>query len=247
MAIHETFYADEFRDVTGFYRQDDACGQVEFVKELVSLRPRDRILDLGCGFGRHSVLLAGQGLSVTGYDQSADYIERAERCAREKCVSARFRVMDMRELDTREQFDVILSLSTSLAFYDDDTNMDIFRRVCEALSPGGRFVYDQGNIFPMVSWITSGGGNTTDALPDGRVHHCRFSFDASRCVVSRRSTIEEDGNRRESGWDLRYYCLPEIRGIAAQIGLEIIKIRGDYDSSDYCVDSPRLIVAMAKH
>lgn len=45
---------------------------------------RFRILDASCGIGRHSVMLAGEGYEVVGYDPSQAFIERARELARER-------------------------------------------------------------------------------------------------------------------------------------------------------------------
>lgn len=246
MPIHETFYTNRLRDVVGFWKHDDVAYQVDFVEKCVPLRRQDSILDLACGFGRHSLLLARRGYSVTGYDQSGDYIERAKKDAQQAGVHVVYERMDMRTLDVTERFDVVLSLSTSLAFYKDDVNKDLFCRVHRALRSGGTFLFDQGNIFPFVSLIMNGSLNKEERLPDGRTHHCAYTFDAEKCVVSRRSVIENEREKEETGWNLRYYTLPELRALAQEIGFVIVRVYGNYDFSHYHADSRRLIAIMNK-
>jgi len=50
--------------------------------------------------------------------------------------------MDMRKVALSEESDVVLSISSSLAFYEDDVNVDIFHRIFQALKPGGKFLFD---------------------------------------------------------------------------------------------------------
>jgi hypothetical protein len=110
-------------------------------------------------------------------------------------------------LDLSQEFDVILSLSTSLAFYDDEVNKDIFRRIYKALKIKGTFIFDQGNIFSFANKKIS----KSEKLSDGRTHHYKLDFDAAKCVLSRRSVLEGKQGREEAGWDIRYYTLPELR------------------------------------
>ncbi len=242
MSIHERFYSQRFRDITQFYKESEAEKQVEFIEQTIPLKHGNKILDLACGYGRHSIILARKGYCVTGYDLSADYIREAKQEAEEVGVKLDFQQIDMRRLDLSQEYDVILSLSTSLAFYDEEVNKDIFRRIYKALKDKGTFVFDQGNIFSFVNKKT----NKSEKLSDGRRHHYELDFDAAKCVLRRRSILEDKHGRQEAGWDIRYYTLPELRILMKWIGFDIVKVYGDYDGSAYSVESKRLITFLHK-
>jgi len=238
MTIHEKFYSQRFRDITQFYKESEAEKQVEFIEQTIPLKHGNKILDLACGYGRHSIILARKGYCVTGYDLSADYITEAKKAE----ANVDFQQVDMLQLDLSEKFDVILSLSTSLAFYDDEVNKDIFCRIYKALKDKGTFVFDQGNIFCFANKKIS----KSEKLSDGRTHHYELDFDATKCVLRRRSILEDEQGRQEAGWDIRYYTLPELRILMKEIGFNIVEVFGDYDSSAYSVDSKRLIAILHK-
>jgi len=242
MTIHEKFYSQRFRDITQFYKESEAEKQVEFIEQILPLKPGCKILDLACGYGRHSIILARKGYTITGYDLSADYIREAIQEAKKVGVKVNFERIDMRRLDLSEEFDVILSLSTSLAFYDDEVNKDIFCRIYKALKGKGTFVFDQGNIFCFTNKKIS----KSEKLSDGRTHHYELDFDAAKCLLKRRSILEDEQGRQEAGWDIRYYTLPKLRILMKVIGFDIVKVYGDYDSSAYSVDSKRLITIVQK-
>ncbi len=243
MSIHELFYTKRFQDITQFGKESEASKQVEFIEESIPLKSEQKILDLACGYGRHSILLAKKKHFVTGYDLSVDYIGQAKQEAKEAKIDATFCRMDMRSLSIFEEFDVVLSLSTSLSFYNEEVNKDIFRRIYRALKPGGVFFLDQGNI----SWaISMDGKHGTSKLPDGRVHHFRLNFDAKKSVLSKRSILEDKEGREESGWDIRYYSFPELDLILKDIGFSIAQTYGDYDSSPYRISSRRVILISDK-
>lgn len=242
MTIHEGFYTNKFRAVTGFYRAGEADSQAEFIEKSVPLKKRQRILDLACGFGRHAIPLAWRGYSVTGYDQSEDYIATARKEAGNAGVEVAFQRMDIRSLDEHEAFDVVVSMSTALAFYSDEVNLDIIRRVYRALKPGGRFLFDQANIFRIARMFGDGKMDGDHKLPDGRTHTMRTTFDPETCIASRRSVLDAE----ESGWDLRYYTLPELRTLTGGVGFRFLRVFGDYDDVPYRTDSERMIVLLGK-
>jgi SAM-dependent methyltransferase len=108
----------------------------------------ERVLDMNCGIGRHSVALAHRGIRVLGTDISPHYIQIAKRKVREDGVAdrAKFRVADMRRLASRlsnePPFDGIVCLWTSFGFYDDRTNESILHNCLKLVKPGGFFALD---------------------------------------------------------------------------------------------------------
>ena len=61
----------------------------------------------------------------------------------------------MRSLDVFERFDVMISFSTSLAFYDDKVNRDIFHRIYRVLKPDGVFHWTKRISFGSFHWINT--------------------------------------------------------------------------------------------
>jgi 2-polyprenyl-3-methyl-5-hydroxy-6-metoxy-1,4-benzoquinol methylase len=108
----------------------------------------ERVLDLNCGIGRHSIALAKRGIRVLGTDISPHYIEIAESKALEDKVAgtAGFKVADMRRIAStlaeEPLFDGIVCLWTSFGFYDDKTNENILRDCRKLVKPGGFFALD---------------------------------------------------------------------------------------------------------
>src|SRR5262245_42950530 len=72
--------------------------EVAFVVEHVGLEPGMRVLDAGCGPGRHSLALARRGIEVVGIDLSPDFIALARNAATTEQLPALFKVLDIREL-----------------------------------------------------------------------------------------------------------------------------------------------------
>jgi methylase of polypeptide subunit release factors len=89
-AWYEELFDDRYLE---FYRGQIAVApsdrEAEFLDRALALEPGSRILDLGCGFGRHSVALARLGHRVTGLDLSARLLEHADALARSHQVNVR--------------------------------------------------------------------------------------------------------------------------------------------------------------
>ena len=101
-----------------------------------------RVLDVGCGVGRWSSLLAERGAQVTGMDLSPTMIAEAQRRAAAHGVAqrCRFLVQDLAQLDAGEQFDLVLGVTVLQHILDAESLRAAVRRMTEHLAPGGRMV-----------------------------------------------------------------------------------------------------------
>jgi len=77
-------------------RQIDAKDEVKNLIKLLKMKKNDRILDLCCGIGRHSIELARMGFQVIGVDRTSNYIEKARQDAELKKLEIDFIISDMR-------------------------------------------------------------------------------------------------------------------------------------------------------
>lgn len=108
----------------------------------LDVRPGLRALDVGCGVGRWSSLLAARGARVTGMDLSATMIAEAQRRARANGVDerCRFLVQDLAALDAGGQFDLVLGVTVLQHILDADALRAAVERMTSHLAPGGRMV-----------------------------------------------------------------------------------------------------------
>lgn len=90
-----------------------------------------RVLDLGCGIGRHVIPLAKRGYQVTGLDVSPLYVETARARSEREGVKPSFHVGDMRHpvntLLGTGPYSAVINMFTTLGFYDRTTDLEMFR------------------------------------------------------------------------------------------------------------------------
>ncbi len=106
----------------------------------LKLPPGARILDVPCGFGRHSLLLARCGYRVTGVDISPELLARARRQAAAHSLPIAFRRGNMRRLSGLRGFDLLLNLFTSFGYFGDAGDRIVLQGFYRALRPGGWLV-----------------------------------------------------------------------------------------------------------
>ena len=115
-----------------------------FVK-ILGLSPKDKILDLCCGQGRHSLELARRGFTaVEGLDRSHYLIRRARSRAQKERNGIRFREGDARKLPySPDTFDAVLILGNSFGYFENvEEDLRVLLEVFRVLKPWGRLLID---------------------------------------------------------------------------------------------------------
>jgi ubiquinone/menaquinone biosynthesis C-methylase UbiE len=130
--------------------------ETEFLLREMPLQPGMKLLDLGCGTGRHSVSLAAKGIDVTGLDISSGQLAQAKKKAELAGVAVRFIQADATNFSLEEQFDAAICIcqgSFGLLAIDDDPlthEQTILRNLTAVLKPGAPLLMTVRNVFELV-------------------------------------------------------------------------------------------------
>jgi SAM-dependent methyltransferase len=125
-----------------FYNRAIDLAQRLALAPWLGIRAGTRVLDVGCGVGRWSCLLAARGASVTAVDLSPTMIERATQRARAAGVADRckFQVRDLAALDLGEKFDLVLGVTVLQHILDPAALSAALAAMASHLAPGGRML-----------------------------------------------------------------------------------------------------------
>jgi len=112
--------------------------EVEYLVGALELVPGQRVLDVGCGPGRHALALARRGFEVLGVDLSPDFVALAREAAAAEGLPARFEQLDVRALAYAGEFDVAICLCQGgFGLLGGTDEADVFGRIVAAVRPGG--------------------------------------------------------------------------------------------------------------
>lgn len=216
--------------------------EIDFLIRELYLDKPCKILDLACGFGRHTNELAALGHQVTGVDRSPGFLNIARKSAEILKVSVTYILGDMRQILFHENFDRALLLFTSFGYFKDDENLLVLKNVRRALKPGGLMVFDSHNRDSFLKhltpfWVTEKG---QDLMID------RNSFDPESKRWYNQRIVYRDGIRKDKPFFVRIYNPHEIIDLFQQAGLEVDRMFGGFDSQPLTSESRRMVVIAKK-
>lgn len=234
-----TPYFKELGDVLGraYLRYDFTRGtgqEVAFLVRVLSLTPPARVLDVGCGAGRHVVELARLGFAVTGVDVSPRLLEVAAEQAGAAEVSASFFECDARTMPFDGEFDAVLSLCQGAFGLMGDDDPLVLRRIAEAARPGGRVAVTAFSAYFELA----------HARAEAR-------FDPAAGIVYERTTIrDEQGAEHPAELWNGVYTPRELRLLALGCGLVpegVYSVApGDYAARRPGLDHPELLLLASR-
>ncbi len=199
--------------------------EMEALSQSLSLSAQESILDLGCGWGRHSLALARRGHRVLGLDQSESFIKAAQLEVEQKGSSAEFLQMDLCELPLQERFDLALCLFGSFGYSEEESDdLEILRGAYRSLKPGGALLLELWNPRQILSSASPLGSSKSAGL---RIdEHQRFDPTQGRLHLER-SFVEEGAEPRSYRCSIRLYNLPETKSLLQRAGFEELEFWGD--------------------
>lgn len=221
--------------------------EVAFLTEALGLVAGERVLDVGCGPGRHSHALGQRGMEVLGVDISARFVELANQVA---APGVSFQRLDARELPFNEEFDAVISLCQGAFGLQGDTSSNadqaaadanpvdpdfpVLAGMVRALRPGGRIAFSAFSAYFQVRYLDD-----------------QDSFNAATGVNHETTAIRsEDG--RDVEVDLWTSCFTprELRLMVQAVGLVDVKIfgvtPGAYGTNPPGLDHPEFLVIATK-
>ncbi|SHF59445.1 Methyltransferase domain-containing protein [Fodinibius roseus] len=230
--LYEKLYAN--RD------EEEAAQLIELLEETLSLQQCSKILDLGCGRGRHSINLSKKGYQVTGIDLSKQAIATAREKARAEGIdNIRFKVRDMRD-PLPETFDAVVNLFTTFGYFKSDTeNASVFDSVRQMLVPGGIFVLDYLNATRVRTAIRSS--------EEGSFHGIHYTIRRYIKDNAVFKEIEFSGDRIDGSKNyaerVKLYTRSWFEREMGKRNLTIDHTYGDYQGSDFDPESSdRLLI-----
>jgi 2-polyprenyl-3-methyl-5-hydroxy-6-metoxy-1,4-benzoquinol methylase len=202
-------------------------GECDFIENEINYNKSLRIIDIGCGTGRHSIELTKRGYSIMGIDLSESLLERAREKAKQNNLQIEFLKHDARNLPFKNQFDMAIMMCEGgfPLMETDEMNFEILKNVTQSLKSKAKFIFTTLNgLFPIFNSIND---FHADGVIEGNATYDSKNFD----IMTFRDynitkVVDDNGVEKELECNERYYLPCEITWLLKSLGFTKIEIFG---------------------
>ncbi len=202
-------------------------GECDFIEQEIVRDKSLKIIDIGCGTGRHSIELTKRGYSVIGVDLSESQLSRAREKAKEAGVMIDFQKHDARNLPFKGEFDLAIMLCEGgfPLMETDEMNFEILKNAAKVLKSEGKLIFTTLNgLFPLyhsVEQFCAEAGNKGNATYRSNTFNLITFRDQNITVIE-----DDSGNKKELNCNERYYVPSEITWLLKTLKFNKIDIFG---------------------
>ena len=224
-----------------YQHRDDAEAELFLgnMIEKISLRIGARIIDVGCGSGRHAKYLNEKGFIVDGIDLSSRNIKEASKFSND---NLQFHICDMRKVFRNDHYDIVLNLFTSFGYFrEKEENLKSFKAMTASLKPGGLLILDYLNSKKLLMEIEQ--ESTMKCNISGIDFFTKKYIDDG--YIMKEIVVREKGI--EHNFVERVKLIPKERfdDFARESGLKVLHYYGDYHLSEYKPETSERMILIA--
>ncbi|PKL17993.1 MAG: class I SAM-dependent methyltransferase [Spirochaetae bacterium HGW-Spirochaetae-5] len=224
---YETLFENYGRKYDNENFTKGTSGECDFIEKEISFNKSLKIIDIGCGTGRHAIELSRRGYNVTGIDLSDSQLNRAREKTSALNLDITFLKHDARNLPFKDEFDLAIMLCEGgfPLMETDEMNYEILRNAAETLKNNGKLIFTTLNgLFPLFHSVKDFLASSTE---DGNAVYSGNTFDLMTFRDINITTIEDDsGVVKELNCNERYYVPSEITWLLKSLGFKTIDIYG---------------------
>ncbi len=225
------------------YKNRDEHEAEFFLRNLVdrlALTHEQKLIDLACGKGRHSIYLNSLGYDIIGVDLAAHSIAAAKVFENDRL---HFEVQDLRNLPYKNQFDVALNLFTSFGYFDcDETNRNVMQQINTILKPNGLVVIDFMNVDCVLANLVP--------FEEKEIEGILFTITkvVKNGILIKRIDFKDEGKTFSFCEEVQVLQLTDFERLFELSGIKKLEVFGNYNLDVFDVKSAdRLILVGQKH
>lgn len=243
------------QDYLDLYKHRDTKDAAKILKLLfanISIPKSSKVLDLACGNGRHSLLIAKKGYNVTGIDLSQYLISKAKEKLKDEYSGCRnklsFEIGDMRNISHKNEFELVVNLFTSFGYFEKhNDNLRVFKSISAALKKNGWFLFDFLNRDFLVNHLVPFDIKKEKKNIIVQLRNVIDGFVEKNIFILKNNTVPGSYPVLKSYKEkIRLYSLKDFRHMFSVNKLKIVKVFGNYDGAKFINSKSERLILLAQ-
>ncbi len=243
--VNNSFFDGYYKDIwRHIFPEKTTLAEVDFIINEGKLKPGDNVLDIMCGYGRHSVELAKRGINITAVDNLCDYINEIKDKSNNENLQIKTVCEDVLDVQIDKQYDAVICMGNSLQFFNEEETLRLLSNISDHLKPAGKFFINTWSVseialknFKEKSWSRIG---EMLFLTDSKL-----LFHPTRMEIN--SIIITDAGEREEKSAVDFiYSISEIETMLNKTGLQLNEIYSIPGKKIFSVGEPRAYIVSEK-
>jgi len=218
--------------------------ETDFILQYFNLQPGNNVLDLMCGYGRHTIALGKMGISVTAVDNLPDYIKEINDTAEKEYLPVKTFQGDIIHFHTTDIFDLALCMGNSLNFFNAADTVSLLSTVAKNLKEKGRILINTWSLaeiaiksFTANSWSTIAGMKFLTSS--------KYLFHPTR-IESESIIIAPDGTTETKTAIDYIYSVSEMESMLKESGFAMKEIYSIPGRKKFTLGDPRAYIVAEK-
>lgn len=243
--INDSFFDGQYKDIwRAIIPAELTVKEIDFMLSYFNLDKDSHVLDLMCGYGRHSLALGRKGIQATAVDNLPDYINEIKDTVQKENLPVTAIAQGVLDFQSNEQFDLVLCMGNSLNFFNAKDTQKVLANVASLLKPGGHVLINTWSLAEIVikNFVAKG---WSEIAGFKYLTASEFLFHPTR--VEAVSTIISPEGKIETKKSVDYiFSVSEMDTMLEQAGLKLKEIYSIPGRKKFTVGEPRAYIVAQK-
>lgn len=243
--INDSFFEGEYKEIwRSLIPAVLTEKEIDFMVSYFNLEKGDRVLDLMCGYGRHSLALGRKEIRVTAIDNLKAYIDEINETAGAEGLPVQAFRENIVTYQAQGLFKLAICMGNSLNFFNREDLQQIITHTAAALKPGGHFLINSWSIAEIVfrNFRESSDGGVGEVQMSARQE---MHFNPTRVEIETVFTRPDGSQETRKGIDY-IYSLNEMGFLLKQAGLDLAEVFSIPGKKKFTLGEPRAYLVARK-
>ncbi len=243
--INNSFFDGYYKEIwRQIFPEKTTLAETDFIIEEGKLVEGSEVLDIMCGYGRHSLELAKREINVTAVDNLPEYTDEIKEKAAVENLDIECICSDVLQLQTNKQYDAVICMGNSLQFFDEEDTLTLLSNIATQLKPGGKFFINTWSLAEMAmkNFKEKAWSRVNNLL---FISEAKFLLRPARIETS--SVIITDNGEREEKPGVDYiFSIAELEAMLNKTGFTLNEIYSIPGKKQFSFGEPRAYIVAEK-